>query len=324
MRRLLVIFVFLLFGTQAYGGTAEAPSEEGAGGGHGIPVGVTRESEEWFHGKFVFDFGEKFTRHDVVSLIRGGAPTAASEDLLTRLLGMSFSPSNVGMQREFFGLAQSQTKPTSDVRTYKDLYDTYICPLRGCYALWVSQGRIPDVWSQKLGEVEQLRIQGDNHRRLTSMNNDVLYVFGKLRGLFLDDNCLTSPPDVTQNPKLQMLSVSSNCLTCPPDVTQNPALKVLLLQYNHLRTAPNTTKNLELQDLHLEGNGLASSPDVSQNSKLQLLYLGDNGFKTFPSCVLPALIRLDLRGNHHFAQEGGEGHWGRRELCDHFGDKVIF
>ena len=95
--------------------------------------------------------------------------------------------------------------------------------------------------------------------------------------LYLSNNQLTVPPDLTGCPMLKHLYLSSNQLTVAPDLTGCPNLEVLHLSNNLLTTFPDIAHLHALKVLWLSDNALDGPlPDIKFPATLTFLYLKNN------------------------------------------------
>ena len=119
--------------------------------------------------------------------------------------------------------------------------------------------------------------------------------------LRLDNNQLTTPPNLQGLAALTILRLDNNQLTTPPNLQGLAALTILLLHSNQLTTPPNLQGLAALTQLHLQYNQLTTPPNLQGLAALTHLYLYNNQLTTpsidvlLQSCIDGGKSICDLR-----------------------------
>ncbi|KAM0680383.1 hypothetical protein GINT2_001442 [Glugoides intestinalis] len=188
--------------------------------------------------------------------------------------------------------------------------------------------KIPDLLFDDLTNLESLRLQDNNIKELQP---NIFNNLQKLKSLGLADNKLTELPEgfLRKLRSLQELDLSKNEIKSFPigSFTSLTNLNFLSLSNNKLTEIPPSILSLtNLQTLWISSNNLTSVPkEIGNMSKLRYLSLASNSITEIPSKVksLKKLYILYLRENP-LAESGSQGFMGKRELIEHFRDRVVF
>ncbi|KAM0679485.1 hypothetical protein GINT2_002328 [Glugoides intestinalis] len=187
---------------------------------------------------------------------------------------------------------------------------------------------LPSCVFDGLVNLKSLRLEDNNIKELQPnlFNN-----LQKLKSLNLSSNKLTEIPEgiLSELGSLQELDLSKNEIKSFPIgfFTGLTNLNFLSLSHNKLTEIPPSIISLtNLQTLWISSNNLTSVPkEIGNMSKLRYLYLDSNLITEIPSKVksLKKLYILYLMQNP-LVENGSQGFMGKRELIEHFRDRVVF
>ncbi|KAM0680521.1 Leucine Rich Repeat [Glugoides intestinalis] len=179
-----------------------------------------------------------------------------------------------------------------------------------------------------LVNLKSLWLQNNNIKELQP---NIFEKLQKLEYLYLTKNKLAEFPSCVFDGlvNLKSLYLSENEINSFPigSFTGLTNLNLLSLSHNKLREIPPSILSLtNLESLDISSNNLTSVPkEIGNMSKLRYLYLNSNSITEISSEIksLKKLYILDLKGNP-LAENGSQGFMGKRELIEHFRDRVVF
>ncbi|KAM0681798.1 hypothetical protein GINT2_000315 [Glugoides intestinalis] len=188
--------------------------------------------------------------------------------------------------------------------------------------------KIPDLLFDDLTNLELLSFQNNNIKELQP---NIFEKLQKLKSLGLADNKLTEFPEgvLSELRSLQKLDLSGNEIKSFPIgfFTGLTNLNFLSLSHNKLTEIPPSILSLtNLKTLWISSNNLKSVPkEIGNMSRLEYLYLASNSITEIPSEIksLKKLYILYLMQNP-LVESGSQGFMGKRELIEHFRDRVVF
>lgn len=123
-------------------------------------------------------------------------------------------------------------------------------------------------------------------------------ISSSLTRLVLDDNQLSTLPDLSNLPNLKTLTVRRNKLMSLPDISANKKITQLYVQSNQLTFIPDLRNQKELWAINFSGNRLTLLPFLDSLAKLTELVVADNQLTQIqPLDKLSNLKLLNISGN---------------------------
>ncbi|KAM0680385.1 hypothetical protein GINT2_001444 [Glugoides intestinalis] len=213
----------------------------------------------------------------------------------------------------------------------KELQPNLFNNLQKLESLWLYDNKLTEIPScvfDGLVNLKSLWLQNNNIKELQP---NIFNNLQKLEELNLDNNKLTEIPEgiLSELGSLQTLDLSKNEIKSFPIglFTGITKLNFLSLSNNKLTEIPPSILSLtNLENLDICSNNLTSVPkEIGNMSRLEYLYLDSNSITEIPSEIksLETLYILDHKENP-LAENGSQGFMGKRELIEHFRDRVVF
>ncbi|KAM0680901.1 hypothetical protein GINT2_000683 [Glugoides intestinalis] len=211
----------------------------------------------------------------------------------------------------------------------KELQPNIFNNLQKLEFLYLSKNKLtefPEGVLRKLRSLQTLDLSGNE---IQSFPIGFFTDLTNLKLLLLSNNKLTEiPSSILSLTNLETLWIASNNLTSvPKEIGSMSKLRYLYLASNSITEIPPSILSLtNLKTLDIASNNLTSVPkEIGNMSRLRHLYLDCNSITEIPSKVksLKTLYILDLKENP-LVESGSQGFMGKRELIEHFRDRVVF
>lgn len=185
--------------------------------------------------------------------------------------------------------------------------------------------RLPDSLT-RLRKVTRLDLRHNKLEKLPKTIGDM----NQLTELVCENNNLIEIPEtISSLYKLSFLTFENNQLrTLPATLGTMTNLRQLFLENNQLEILPVSLGQLTaLETLNLNNNNLITlPPQIGRMIRLRDLRLNSNPLTTIPAAIgdIPTLTYIRMENLPNFLMQGeSPDEWGRQELLEYFGDRVI-